>query len=114
MTASDNNLSTTIHKVNHLRKFEKMRTADHLEGFTQIEPYLASLKQLNSGLQYRVDKRNNSIEMERIIIIPQYSAYIIPFSYNIVAVDGAHMKDIIDSRQMNTYLEKMHVLIVGI
>ena len=89
----------TDDRIKKANSLSKISGHDHLQSFNKIEPYLCELRKLNEGLQFKIDRVEDSSYLKRIIIIPHYTRSVLQYMYPTVGLDCAHMKTIVVSHE---------------
>ena len=94
----------------------KISGEDHAASFNKIEPYLSELQKLNPGLCFKLDRVNDGVFFQRLIIVPHYTQSILQYIYPVLGLDSAHMKTIVISNasqgMSRTLLEKLFVTVL--
>lgn len=70
---------------------------DHVMAVNMIEPMLELIKEDVPNFEYEVERKPNSIELERILVMMPYSKFVTNSEYNckLYGVDTCHVRDLI-------------------
>ena len=83
--------SLTTDVIKKARQQNKLSKEEHLEGFSLIEPYLKSLKELNPGTEYVVERESDGITFKSFAVILHYTKHILDFVMPIFGLDCGAM-----------------------
>ena len=105
--------NNVIKKANAI---SKISGKEHKESFNLIEPYLYEMRNLNEGLNYKIDRAPDTHIFKRLIIVPHYATAVSQYMYPVVGLDCAHMKTIVVSHTSDTMsrtlLEKLYISVL--